>query len=201
MKAEEKTRLTRERIIAAGIKEFGSKGYAAASINNVSGSGIAKGLIYHNFESKDDLYIQCLKVCFEEITEGLSCNKDCADSRKYFDMRMKLFHEKREKASMVLEALIAPPEKHIGEIRRLRAPYDEMNAAWLRNILSAGELRKGVDIDAAMKYLSVMQDMFNRCCCGSETGGFDSLISLHEERMPKIFEYMLYGVMKGENNE
>lgn len=45
MKQEEKTRLTRERIINAGIKEFGSKGYAGASINSVSDSGIAKGLL------------------------------------------------------------------------------------------------------------------------------------------------------------
>lgn len=200
MKIEEKTRLTREKIINAGIKEFGSKGYAASSINNVSDSGIAKGLIYHNFKSKDDLYIECLRVCFEEMTAELSCSEDCADYRKYFDMRMKLFREKREKAAMVLEALIAPPEKHSEEIRRIREPYDRINAEWIRNILSSGKLRNGVDIDSAMKYLSVMQDMFNSFCCGhgSEGSSFESLISLHEEKLPKVFEYMLYGVMKGE---
>lgn len=46
MKREEKTKLTRERIIAASIDEFGSKGYAMASVNNVCDAGIAKGLIY-----------------------------------------------------------------------------------------------------------------------------------------------------------
>lgn len=63
MKSEEKTKITREKIINAGIKEFGSKGYAASSINNISDSGIAKGLIYHNFTGKDDLYIECLRIC------------------------------------------------------------------------------------------------------------------------------------------
>lgn len=200
MRSAEKTRLTRERIINAGIKEFGSKGYAASSINNVSDQGIAKGLIYHNFSGKDDLYMECLRVCFEEMTADLSCREECADYRKYFDMRMKLFREKREKAAMVLEALIAPPEKHYEDILRLREPYDRMNAEWIRNILSAGKLRDSVDIDSAMKYLSVMQDMFNSYCCGlrSESKSFESLISLHEEHLPKAFEYMLYGVMKGE---
>ncbi|MGN0693238.1 MAG: TetR/AcrR family transcriptional regulator [Oscillospiraceae bacterium] len=200
MRSAEKTKLTREKIICAGIREFGSKGYAASSINNISDSGIAKGLIYHNFAGKDDLYLECLRVCFEEITAELSCPEDCADYRKYFDMRMKLFGEKREKAAMVLEALIAPPEKHYGEILRIREPYDRMNAEWIRNILSAGKLRESVDIDSAMKYLSVMQDMFNSFCCGfsSENNSFESLISLHEEKLPKVFEYMLYGVMKGE---
>ena len=46
MTREEKTKLTRERIIAASIDEFGSKGYAMASVNNVCDAGIAKGLIY-----------------------------------------------------------------------------------------------------------------------------------------------------------
>lgn len=200
MRSAEKTKLTREKIISAGIMEFGSKGYAASSINNVSDSGIAKGLIYHNFTGKDELYLECLRVCFEEITADLSCHEECADYRKYFDMRMKLFSEKREKAAMVLEALIAPPEKHYEEILRLREPYDKMNGEWIRNILSGGSLRNGVDIDNAMKYLSVMQDMFNSFCCGlrSENSSFESLISLHEEKLPKVFEYMLYGVMKGE---
>ncbi len=200
MKSEDKTRITRERIINAGIKEFGSKGYAASSINNVSDSGIAKGLIYHNFTGKDELYLECLRVCFEEITENLSCHEKGADHRKYFDMRMKLFSEKREKAAMVLEALIAPPEKHYEEILRIREPYDRMNEEWIRKILSSGNLRSGVDIESALKYLSVMQDMFNSYCCGAKFADrpFESLISLHEEKLPIAFEYMLYGVMKGE---
>lgn len=136
----------------------------------------------------------------KEITEALSCHEDCADYRKYFDMRMKLFGEKHEKAVMVLEALIAPPEKHYSEILRLRVPYDRMNEEWIQKILSSGKLRNGVDIDNAMKYLSVMQDMFNSYCCGHHFGNksFESLISLHEEQLPKAFEYMLYGVIKGE---
>ncbi|MGN1340983.1 MAG: TetR/AcrR family transcriptional regulator [Oscillospiraceae bacterium] len=200
MKSEEKTRLTRKKIINAGIKEFGSKGYAASSINNVSDSGIAKGLIYHNFTNKDELYIECLRVCFAEITEALSCHENCGDHRKYFDMRMKLFREKREKAAMVLEALIAPPEKHYDEILRIREPYDRMNGEWIRKILSSGKLRNSVDIDCAMKYISVMQDMFNSYCCGPQFAdqSFEELITLHEEQLPKAFEYMLYGVMKGE---
>lgn len=54
MKQEEKTRLTRERILSAAINEFGTKGYEKANINSVSGAGIAKGLIYHNFSGKGD---------------------------------------------------------------------------------------------------------------------------------------------------
>ena len=35
MKKEEKTELTKERILTAAMEEFGEKGYAAAALNNI----------------------------------------------------------------------------------------------------------------------------------------------------------------------
>lgn len=200
MKQEEKTRLTRERIINAGIKEFGSKGYSGASINSVSDSGIAKGLLYHNFSSKDELYIECLRVCFDRFTERLSCGGETGGISEYFASRTAFFDENREAASMVLEAVIDPPEKHLDKIARLRKPYDEMNAEWIKRIVSSGRLRDNIDENKAMKYLSVMQDMFNWYCCNPKyrSRPFEGMISLHEEKLPEIFGYMLYGIMKEE---
>ena len=200
MKHEEKTRLTKEKIISAGIKEFGSKGYAAASINNVSNSGIAKGLIYHNFASKDELYIECLKICFKEITKALVCEGNFSDYKIYFDKRLKLLKEKREMAAMVLEALINPPQKHIDEIRRIREPYDKMNSEWIDKLLRNNKLRKNTDINSAMKYFSVMQDMFNWYCCNPkfENQSFERSISMNEKNLQFFFEYVLYGIVEEE---
>ncbi|MGN1109649.1 MAG: TetR/AcrR family transcriptional regulator [Oscillospiraceae bacterium] len=199
MKREEKTRLTRERIISAGIKEFGTKGYSGASINSVSDSGIAKGLLYHNFKSKDELYVECLRVCFGEITESLSCCGENDGLREYFRKRSEFFNEKRDMGSMVLEALVAPPEKHIDEIARLRMPYDEMNAEWIRRLIESGKLRDNIDKNSALKYLSAMQDMFNWYCCNPKYSGSSlaGLVNLHEEKLPVIFDYLLYGIMRG----
>ena len=57
MRKETKTERTKERILAAAMDEFGSKGYAASSLNNICNAGISKGLLYHNFKSKDDLFL------------------------------------------------------------------------------------------------------------------------------------------------
>lgn len=200
MKQAEKTKITVERIISAGIEEFGAKGYQAASINSISDSGIAKGLIYHNFSGKDELYIECLKKSFREITKALACSNSSCDYKAYFARRLELFKEKKAMAAMVLEALINPPEKHTEEISRLRVPYDEMNGVWIRNIIGCHKLSNNTDMDSAMKYLSIMQDMFNRyyCSCGLSGKSFESLISSHEENIPKMFEYMLFGILKEE---
>lgn len=200
MKQEEKTRLTRQKIIDAAIKEFGIMGYEKANINSISASGIAKGLIYHNFESKDELYIECLKRCFAEITQALACPESAADYSVYFSRRVALFKEKPASAAMVLEALINPPIRHIETIAEIRRQYDEMNRTWILKILENGRLRENVQIESALKYLSLMQDMYNWYCASPKFSGsnFTSVMEMHERELPKVFEYMLCGVMKGE---
>ena len=55
MKKEEKTEITKCKILAAAIQEFGANGYVAGSVNNICKTGINKGLIYHNYKDKDEL--------------------------------------------------------------------------------------------------------------------------------------------------
>ena len=46
MRQEEKTELTRERILQAAMREFGTNGYAATKVNTICGKyGIPKGLL------------------------------------------------------------------------------------------------------------------------------------------------------------
>ena len=71
MRKEEKTERTKERILVAAMDEFGSKGYAASSLNNICNAGISKGLLYHNFENKDELFLACVRQCFHSLSEYL----------------------------------------------------------------------------------------------------------------------------------
>lgn len=58
MRKEEKTRLRREKIITAALFEFATKGYQGFVINELCKvDGIAKGVLYHNFSGKSDLYL------------------------------------------------------------------------------------------------------------------------------------------------
>ena len=50
MKREEKSALSRQRILDAATEEFSQKGYEGASLNTVwAKKGISKGIIYHHF--------------------------------------------------------------------------------------------------------------------------------------------------------
>ncbi len=60
------------RIINAALKEFGSKGYDNASTNSiVKEANISKGILFHYFKNKKQLFLYlydyCVEVCSEEI--------------------------------------------------------------------------------------------------------------------------------------
>lgn len=60
----------REQILDAAEALFIEKGYEAARINDIAErAGLSKGAIYFRYESKRDLFIDCIRHHFEEIQE------------------------------------------------------------------------------------------------------------------------------------
>ena len=91
MKQIEKTELTISKILEAAIEEFGTKGYRGGTINNICKKGINKGLVYHNFKDKDELYLACLKESCKKLV-ALVKEKDCtSDMLEYMNIRMHFF--------------------------------------------------------------------------------------------------------------
>ncbi|MFJ7725920.1 TetR/AcrR family transcriptional regulator [Neobacillus sp. NPDC097160] len=59
-----------DRIINAAIKEFAQKGYDRASTNEiVKEAGISKGLLFHYFGNKKQLFLFLFDYCYEIIAE------------------------------------------------------------------------------------------------------------------------------------
>ena len=58
MKREEKHQQMRRRIMDSALAEFSGQGYGASSVNTIcSAQGISKGIIYHYFKTKDELFL------------------------------------------------------------------------------------------------------------------------------------------------
>ena len=94
MKQEEKTKLTKEKIMKAAMEEFGLNGYAATALNSIlSRAGIAKGLFYHNFQDKDELYILCVRKAMNHLTEYLRSQDLDSDLEKYIKARLQFFQD------------------------------------------------------------------------------------------------------------
>ena len=198
MKKEEKTELTKKRILSLAIQEFGTKGYKGASLNTICEAGIPKGLLYHNFKNKDALYLSCVELCFQSLTQHLKMAQIGNDLEKYMRVRMDFFEKNRMEARIFFEAVLQPEEALYEQICALKKEFDELNKEIYTEILHGIQLREDITYDEAMTYFTMIQEMFNHSFSSQNCQNVSLIdkIAIHERDLPKILDFMLYGIAR-----
>ena len=204
MTQEEKTRRTKERILQSAIKEFGTKGYTAATIGAICKEhGIAKGLLYHNFSGKEDLYLACVSRCFDEVVDYLQKQEFGTNLQRYMESRFQFFSTFPLHAGIFFEAVLQPPAGLELEIKERKKKFDQYNQRIYHNALAQLTLRKGVTEKDALEYYEIMQEMFNGYFSSPAYASkeFHFLMADHEERLSKTLDFMLYGIVERSTEE
>lgn len=199
MKKATKTELSKEKILAAAMTEFGAAGYAGSSLNRICEAGIAKGLLYHNYANKDALYLACVERCFHELTAHLKSAEIGADPHRYIEARLRFMREHTNEARLFFEAILQPPAALREQIGELRREFDRFNQALYREIIRTVPLRPGVTEEEAMQYFALMQEMFNGYFSSPAMRGlsFSDTMAAHEEGLSRLLDFMLYGIAQG----
>lgn len=195
MRKEDKTQRTREKILAAGIEEFGRNGYRRGSLNAISASGINKGLIYHNFKDKDDLYLACVKRSLDDMVNNIQeAMQD--PSVDYSTARLRFFAQHESEARLFLESSVSPPEHLKKEIQTLRQPLEELNRSEFRKILEKQTLRKGISAEDAYHWFAYMEVAFNLSFgqYDSQEEEFKQRLEKHEKSAAALLDRILYGI-------
>lgn len=198
MRKEMKTELTKEKILAAAMNEFGTNGYAGASLNNICSTGIAKGLLYHNYENKDALYLACVDRCFHALTEYLKGEDIGNDLQRYVKARLTFFRENENEARLFFESVLQPPVSLKDDIEKVRMEFDDFNLDLCSRMLETISLRSDVTKEDAMRYFRLMKEMFNGYFSSPAAQGlsFADTMVTHEMGLSKMLDFMLYGIAK-----
>lgn len=168
MKREEKNMLSRQKIMDSARREFAEKGYGLGSVNTIcGGGGISKGILYHYFADKDELYLSCVRACFDGLTEhlrtwgrgGAGTVRERLD--RYFAARLDYFSRHPEEQRLFCGAVISPPAQLREEIAALKAGFDSLNVEILDDILSGAALRPDVTRQEVIDTFRQYQDFVN----------------------------------------
>lgn len=200
MKKSKKTEITVSKIIDAAMNEFGKNGYIAGTVNNICKTGINKGLLYHNFDGKDDLYLICLRKSCAELMQYIQKQNGEEDLGSYMVARMEFINRHPNEAHIFFEALLNPPAHLSEKIRQTLAEYQKLNEKIYSEQLDTLTLREGISRDDAVSYFHLMQLMLNGYF---STPVFQNMTlqkktEMHETLLPKIYDCMLYGIAKEE---
>ena len=72
MMQKERQERSREEIYPAALNEFGSLGYENVSMERICRQhGISKGMIYHNYSNKDELFLLCVERVFTDLKDHI----------------------------------------------------------------------------------------------------------------------------------
>lgn len=204
MKREEKNALSRQRIIEAAIQEFSAKGYSGASLNTVCAEhNISKGIIYHYFKDKDELYLLCVRQCFEALTKYMKEKRGSFTGtleqklQAYFDGRLRFFAENPLFLGIFADAAFSPPLALVHQIAICRREFDELNISVLTEFLSSSSVRKELSIPAIVEDFRIYMDYFNMRFVdlfGKKVPS-EAALREHEERCHRQLNIMLYGVL------
>lgn len=202
MKQIEKSKQTYNRILNAAIIEFGTKNYDNASLNVIcSENNIPKGLIYHNFKNKDELYLCCVKDCFSKLTEYLKNGDYSQDDAwenmiKLLELREEFFKENLHYSKIFFQTIFIPPNHLLEQIRDLRNEFDTFQIERFKELLKHIKLRDYITDSMATEYFIAYQEMFNRHFQNKvqDNKDFSLLIKDHEISLLKMLNIMLYGI-------
>jgi len=153
----------KKRILDACIEEFSQNSYENASTNNiVKKAGISKGLLFHYFGSKKNLFIYVYDYALEFFKEYIweKLNKVISDSQTDFFERimqtalikMRLVNEYPAIYAVVINGLNVPNDLQ-KEIRRsYEKVYKEYVALVLKN-MDMSNFRKDIDRNKAIEII------------------------------------------------
>lgn len=152
--AEEK----RQRILAAAIQEFAEKGYVRSSTNAiVAKAGIAKGLLFHYFGSKKELYLAALDHCLDEAVDYFlrhleNLPSDLLDRLiRWGSLKVQMLSERPDLYRLSLSLTSNPPEGLRAELESRRSKLtSQLMPVFLKGI-DFSSLRPGVDPKKAVE--------------------------------------------------
>ncbi|MGM9942245.1 MAG: TetR/AcrR family transcriptional regulator [Bulleidia sp.] len=199
MKREEKNRETKRKIMDRALAEFAQYGYGGSSVNTICTEGISKGIIYHYFNTKDDLYLACVQECFDELCKYISSQWKQEDSpassmRKYFSIRASFFQLHPLYQPLFCDAMIAPPHELREQIHERIRAFEELNVSILQNILSDMPLRSDVTMEEIIETFRLFQNFIN-AADRYETDMVEDYETYDHRRM-RALDILLYGVIE-----
>lgn len=204
MKREEKNALSRRRILDAALEEFSEKGFEGASLNAACAKNdLSKGLIYHYFKDKDELYLLCAEECFGRLSacvEGAmtsAAGDPEARLRAFFDARAGFFAENPGYLGIFL-SVMEPPAHLEARVAEARSGFDDLCAGILTEMLRDAALRPGLSAAAIVEdfrmYMDFVNLRFQKTRRASESP--EEALKKHEELCHRQIAILLYGALE-----
>ncbi|SDW70238.1 TetR/AcrR family transcriptional regulator [Paenibacillus sp. CF384] len=158
-----------ELIMTICIEEFAKNGYTNTSTDTITArAGISKGILFHYFKSKKNLYLAVVQHAMDLLVEKSISAVEAIGATDFFEHIKEIVLAKQRvtlhylhETELVQRVISHPPKAVEAEIEKLIQAYQKTftTPAMLRSIykaelLDAAPLRDGLDADAVFNHVT-----------------------------------------------
>jgi TetR/AcrR family transcriptional regulator len=150
-----------DRIINAAIKEFAQKGYDNASTNEmVKEAGISKGLLFHYFKNKKQLFFFLFDYCYNLVAEEFYKKVDLDETdffkriRQAVQIKMDLQTKYPEILTFIQEAFMQDSPEIKDEFDKKKQELNAVNIGIIYDGIDLSKFRDDVDVQKILKVIS-----------------------------------------------
>ncbi|WHY77552.1 TetR/AcrR family transcriptional regulator [Neobacillus sp. WH10] len=150
-----------DRIINAAIKEFAQKGYDHASTNEiVKVAGISKGLLFHYFGNKKQMFLFLFDHCYELIADHFYQKIDLTEKdfftriRQAVIIKMELLKTYPDLFKFIEEAYLEDSPEVKMEVDKKIKELNEVNLGKVYEGIDFSKFRNDMDIKKILKIIT-----------------------------------------------
>jgi TetR/AcrR family transcriptional regulator len=152
---------SRDKLIEGAIKVFANYGYDKASTTLIAKkAGLSKGLIFHYFGNKDDLYVQTYKSAVRLLATQIVERIDYTEKdllrrlRKTIELKLRLMKRYPDILTFISEAFLNPPAEHKNILDEINTFEVEKAFAGFYAGIDYTGFKDGIDIQMAVETIS-----------------------------------------------
>jgi len=193
----------REAIFEASLEEFAAVGYERANTNRICESaGVSKGLLFHYYSSKKQLYMFTVEKCTDDVltafegftTEGLDFTESLLaySKRKFYFYSTHTLHYK-----ILNEAFLLPPIEVTDTMRAKYIELEKVGTGIMADLIDKLRLRDGIAKETALAFLTSMSratEMYSSIGDWTKMDLTEELYKKIEERYRILIDLMLHGI-------
>ncbi|MEG0306792.1 MAG: TetR/AcrR family transcriptional regulator [Clostridium sp.] len=200
---QEQNEQSREKIINGALDEFGRNDYFTASTNSIcKNNGISKGLLFHYYVSKDELFMVCVKKCFDELSKHIEehLHESVGTMEEmlceYIQCRIEFFKLQPYYKKIFHTAVFNAPQHLVLDIEESRKILNEVNELFLAKVLDNLELKKEVNKD---EVISISIDFANYLLLKYKLHGTeeDNFMEESSKEFIQMMKMLFYGIVQG----
>lgn len=197
----------KSQIINAALQEFAQAGYEKASTNRIiQEAGVAKGLLFHYFGSKKNLYLKTLDMCLDYFLSYFDQRMENI-SRDYIDriieinkMKIKLAAEKPLMQQLVAAAFVDPPPELQTELMERQTKIYNKYMPHLQVDIDKDLFKPGIDQAKAMELVIIVVnaigDKYIKIFKGSSKT-YEEVLAAFINELEIYFKFLKTGIYKG----